>query len=706
MRKYSAILLIITMVLSGCSGKSTEQEDKNEMVLLSVELLKKVEPSLTAEDRDTLLSLTEDLDQADGDAKKLAALMLATDLSLAQLGMVKEETLLYLGAKALEGYPEHPLVLNNVASVLFEVGRNDDAISLYREAVKAAPDNPVFLCNLANAYINKGDFNTAEMYAKQSLSYDSEYTLAYQILTTVYLSRHQDMLAAEMMIKSVKNSFNDVSMHQFDSFISEVQSLDAEDDFPLLEGILDELYTIIKQQAVEEHGEIDTPEGQLQVKSFPKFETIEAFIKSGKDFTDQQDQFSKLMMESVKKGTKVAAATNAYLYGSSKTANGSLPIRVEMKQIYAFKIMTAYYKHKFKQELYPLLEKGYELESKYYEKMPELQAVLEEKSEEHLKKMEYHSNLAVDYVLANNEAAAEIEFAKAAEEGEKLQDAYREYYQSIAKNDQNYFRKYYNNKEEIYTTVKQISEEYWLRSGGMLKYISDEDVFHSLLAERDQIIYSQLYEAINGIGMQAEIFKINKETADSLAKEYHPEDTYVMKGISLNPNKVDPPLRKFKEKNEKKYEISLPFISFSYKDKELTVKLTTPISKHVWKENFGTGSYSTASAYGVNPALGVLAKVLLGNEKHQKLQEKAWHYGINVPDKLHDGKVGQYITRDVNGRIVDIGKYKVKESSMGIPGIDGAAVEFGHEYMRSYITGIVEVERSKSLSFMNLSVDD
>ena len=58
---------------------------------------------------------------------------------------------------AIKLMPHHPEPRNNLGLVLEAVGKLDDAISLYGEALDLQPDNPHMLGNLARARLRRGD---------------------------------------------------------------------------------------------------------------------------------------------------------------------------------------------------------------------------------------------------------------------------------------------------------------------------------------------------------------------------------------------------------------------------------------------------------------------------------------------------------------------------------------------------------------------
>lgn len=60
---------------------------------------------------------------------------------------------------AIKLMPHHPEPRNNLGLVLEEVGRLDEAVVIYNEALNLQPDNPQIIGNLARTRIRRGDKN-------------------------------------------------------------------------------------------------------------------------------------------------------------------------------------------------------------------------------------------------------------------------------------------------------------------------------------------------------------------------------------------------------------------------------------------------------------------------------------------------------------------------------------------------------------------
>ena len=148
---------------------------------------------------------------------------------------------------AVSAYP-HPLLLNNYAGMIREVSP-DDALFFYFTALSLEPRNPVILTNIAMSFLDRNDLGAARNYATQALSENPEFGPAFQVLTICHLRDGNSLLAAETLMKSARDCFDDLSVRLFDDYLEEVGNLDVSegDEYPLSEQQLEILYQIAKR---------------------------------------------------------------------------------------------------------------------------------------------------------------------------------------------------------------------------------------------------------------------------------------------------------------------------------------------------------------------------------------------------------------------------------------------------------------------------
>lgn len=700
MKRIVSIVLICSAVLCGCgsskntadnvSGAELKQADKKQIEEICSMLSKTSSERL---DDSTLNSWDEAFewyDEADEEAKKLTAMCIITDVALGQMGGYDRNSLLYLTEKALSAYPEHPLILANAGSVMFEAGYTDEAINLYLQSLAVSPGNPIVLTNLANCYLNKGEYSKAEQYAASSLAVDSEYSPAYQVLTSVHLENGDHILASETMIKSAKNCFDDVTMHQMDSFLQEVETLEPTDEFPLKEEIMEEFYEIMNQEGQAVLPGMDTPEQQLKLPDFPEVSTMDGLInmreefgKATNEWMDLRDKaFERLMENSSKMGEYIGQRS------LSSTSAAGVP---SLKQIYAFKILTSFYQHKLK-----VAENDFAVENDKITTDIEKQY---EKAEEKLPddiKMNNQWDSIEERALSG--AAPDAIWPEIREQFEDFDGYMEELIEADAKGSKQILelrRKYYNE-------VRQICEEYWLKAGGMLKYVGDEGTFESLCAMREFTVYNSMYVTIFDLDMLGMSYQFKNELSKKYKETFFPPEPAEIAGVGAAYFKVGeiekPPLPMFPEKSPSDWNFSVGFVSVESTTHEFKITVSTPFSNHSYRKNTYDGRVTTTRAYGINPVVGLGVKALMGDEKYRSVRDEIWNrYNLLIPYNPHEGAVGTYETMDSNKRIVDKGKYTLNEAGLQLAG--GLEANFSKETMRSFITGVTETSKSKNLSF-------
>ncbi len=704
MEKIISILLVLVMILTSCKASENVNVDEDEEVAVTNITFdkKKVEEvcniisknSSEKLDQGTIDSWDDafsEFDESDDEAKKLTALCIITEVSLGETGAYDRNSLLYLAEKALRAYPEHPLILSNAASILFGAGMVDEAIKLYEQSLAVSPNNPIVLTNLANCYLNKGDFGKAKQYASKSLSVDNEYSAAYQVLTSVHLEAGDHCLAVETMIKSAKNCFDDVTMSQMDSFLREVQLLEPSDEFPVKDGIIDEFYYMMNQDGEVCLPGMDTPESQLTLPDFPSVSTMDGLIGMREQFGKATSKWIELMQKAMNDSIEYSSKKAEFIdkRSSSSTVLRSVP---SLKQIYAFEILNSFYSHKLK-----VAQHNYDLKNdELFTDIEKQYADAEKNLPDGVKEQDIWETLEETASSGGMtpEAAWPI-----------IQDKFTyfdDYMKKIIEIDSKTSKQIIELRRDYYDEVKQICEEYWLKSGGMLKYVGDEGTFKYLCATRDFTIYGSMYLAVTGMDALGLSYKFKDELNKKFREIFFPTPPVEVAGIgagsfSAKENEM-PPLPMYPEKSPSDWNFSLGFISVESSTYEFKAVLSTPFSNHSYRKNTFDGRVTSTRAYGINPVAGLAIKKLMGEEKYRGLRDKIWNkYDILIPLNPEQGFVGTYQTRDSQNRVVDKGKYNLNEASIQLP--KGFEFSASKETMKSFITGVTETQKSKGLSF-------
>lgn len=462
------------------------------------------------------IKISEAYDKGNNEQKVELLLDLAKEMSLAQsYNRVTDKVLLKSG-EAVKKYP-HPLLLNNYASLLLGAGYAQDALFFYKEAEGQQPGNPMLLTNIANACLELDDFSAAEQYAKKALQVSNDYGPAYQVLTTIHLKNGNSELAAETMVKSARHCFNDITIYHFESFLSAVSELDPlEDEYPLKEEYIEELYKIATSNVDTRAADVssDTPGSQLSLKSFPQFgDLVEAYPILEEETTLLQGKLGKVNAEY----DKFYNAINEHFEDGPKPSKSVFPVIDNIRQIYTYNILNSYYDFRIRQ-----------IEERYREKLDDLQ-LEEEESLQKISDKYYEKKEQAEQ--DSDEAAGKILVELLTSLNGNQMPHISQYNNKLllgavldvecSKETYDTGNKYARGKIQLlqnqYNETKQLLEEYWLRIGGLIKYITDENVYQQICLERERYVYDIIGRPISELESMSNLLKYKKE--DISAKE-------------------------------------------------------------------------------------------------------------------------------------------------------------------------------------------
>lgn len=473
--KILKIIIIIislssTVFLSGCE----EQTVFNGKVESYNELTDKIDLIIASIGAENVAELpfAKEFEQLDPQARAETALYLAESMAIAQMFDLTTDEIIVLSGNAVKAFP-HPLLLNNYAALVLENGHVDDALYFLLLALNQQPDHPILLTNIANLYMELEDLAAAEVYATKALQTGGEFGPAYQVMTTVHLSKGNGELAAETMIKSARHVFNDVTIHHFESFLGAVNQLDpVKDDYPLDEVYLDELYEIAKSNVDtgDMNEGVDTPAGQLNIKPFPTFGSPEHLEKSKHFLIEEISKLEGAESEALSE----YLSYDSYSDYSEIEGDGIFPFEYNVRQKYAYKVLESYYTFKLKK----LLAQYEQLEEKIRYERADRYDVLGKNFDSNI---EAHTR---NKPALTEEAVREYHIKRY-----EIELNWRKAQYDVMKQDASTLLA---ESQRIYNESKQMLEEYWLKSGGLLKYIVDEELFGELNAKRKQIVYSNL----------------------------------------------------------------------------------------------------------------------------------------------------------------------------------------------------------------------
>mgnify|MGYP003088302732 CR=1 FL=1 len=133
-------------------------------------------------------------------------------------------------------------VYNNTGLLFFYKGDTRNALQYYQTAEKADTENVIILTNIAECFLELGEYAAARRYASRAITLEPEFGPAYQILTTLHLQEGNSILAAETLFKCARYYFSDVTASQFFSLKMALIETHADKDFNI-KGLLDKVFS-------------------------------------------------------------------------------------------------------------------------------------------------------------------------------------------------------------------------------------------------------------------------------------------------------------------------------------------------------------------------------------------------------------------------------------------------------------------------------
>ena len=477
------------------------------------------------------------------------ALGVAGDMAAAQLFGVYDPGLIKAGGLAVSVYP-HPLVLNNYASLLCNFSPID-ALFFYFGALEYEPENPVILCNIAFCYYDIGDLDSAIAYADIAIKNNPECGPAYQLKTLGHLRDGNSELATETLFKSARDCFDEMTMTLFEAYIDEVESFSPwwhghddieecrclwpeDDQFPITEVTLELLYEISRKYVDTEdiNPNVDTPSAQLNFAEYPAFGGAEDYMFS------IQDYWGELVNENYKESDKAIHKVweledkLGIPYGlGPKSEAETLQVQNNLRQYYAFKVLLEYYtflEEKLKADTMYSENRGIDfityktddLQRKFQADLksifiPNGDAIiaLREQGDERVKDLKkQYEDLSHEHEINCHHNMGPVDPAKCKSYDERFEALRKQIKETelrnaieIRKQKQVYMNEMYNvskayaqeiwdMNKDLYNAEKQIFEEFWLKAGGIMKYITDPDVME--LCENEREYFLRIYSDI------------------------------------------------------------------------------------------------------------------------------------------------------------------------------------------------------------------
>jgi len=475
----------------------------------------------------------------DWDATGEWAISVASDMATAAVFGDIPAGLMQAASLAVSVYP-HPLVFNNYAGLLID-SSPADALFFLLGALAYEPRNPIILSNVGMAYVGIGDYGAAKRYAQLALQSNPQCGQAYQILTLCHLKDNNSVLAAETLFKSTLDCIDDMTEMLFDSYFDAIGELNpTEDDFPINDIVLELMYETARKYVDTAHvnESKDSPTAQLTIKPYPVKgdgeRVLMAYPVHWMEYTNEQSTKSRKLERKIKDLEKTAI--------DKEGEDGSLVVMSNLRQYYAYLVLENYYKFQYSKTSYDW----------HYDKDKDTKrhrdAITQEEYDERLWRA-WHgcvteelgimkegadkiSELEKENEKLSKEAddvyEAAVERQKAAGLGPavvqrspahvpalgpifKRQDAIADeikeaklsyaiqfYSKRLASLStlyrlcKEYAEKVRDMDKAYYDENKQLMEEFWLKAGGILKYMTDPDMLEMCEQRREKFVLDRV----------------------------------------------------------------------------------------------------------------------------------------------------------------------------------------------------------------------
>jgi hypothetical protein len=478
------------------------------------------------------------------------ALDLASDMASATVFNCITPELMKAAGLAVSEYP-HPLVLNNYAGLL-RGDSPVDSLFFYFVALEMEPQNPIILTNIAMAYLDMGSLNTAIGYADEALRHNPECGPALQIKTIGHLKDGNSILAAETLFKSTRDSFDDMTILLFENYLEAVSELDPfEDDFPINDSLLEELYQMARKyvDTADVNESVDSPAAQLSMEGYPSsFSSAEDILLSLNDYGwALYDKHSKRIDELTDKIRDLRDKRDPRGGGPE-----TLTVINNKRQEYAYKVLESYYDFYYKKEYSKDVmnpndhnyhigphEIQYDIYDDFVKELKELWDHLRDSEEAIWEAMEndertmlnqeleigeqmsreredyYQNKKKLRYIgdsksgywheywdeadtkaheAATKRFSDEINRLSKEIEKRRLTGRIEFYEKTLVDMDAVYnLVKHYasmlmEKDRDWYYKSKQILEEFWLKAGGLIKYMTEDDLLELCEAQREKFV--------------------------------------------------------------------------------------------------------------------------------------------------------------------------------------------------------------------------
>lgn len=395
---------------------------------------------------------------------------------------------LALLAAAAEGNPLDPTIVNNMACALRSQGHLEDSLKLLSYAHKLAPADIDILINLGNTNLDMGNVEHANLWFRSVLDFDNDYGPAHEGLMLCYIAEQNYRVAMRHMIKAAKNCYSPSIQKVYDKIRYLEDYEDIRDDVLKGFSMADIAETYQRRRNDGGMDNVDVPVNQLRIPSFPAYPTAEVFmanIKNTNDFAmslinpglDQLKELDKMLKS-------VEGLLNSFqsggLGGLLKSMKDQGLVDTEQQENSGIEDGNLTLSLSYEREQFTMSLLGDYLDMKVEELTKDMNEAISNTENDPLMDMLERSDREIKS-RGDNEQAWLSAMANNWGNSFALSN------DTIHANQVNlnqHLDAFYRAVIPAYNNLKPELEEYWLRTGGIVKYVGDEQLFQALCLER------------------------------------------------------------------------------------------------------------------------------------------------------------------------------------------------------------------------------
>lgn len=414
------------------------------------------------------------IEQASSDVANIAAILSVYGYDKLALALL---------ASATEGNPLDAVIVNNLACAIRAEGQLQDAYKLLSYANKLDPSNVDVLINLGNTCLDMEDLDRANAWFRSVLDIDNDYGPAHEGLMLCYMAEKNYAVAMRHMIKAAKECFTPAIQKVYDKirYLENYEDIRKQvlKDFPMSEIAK----TYQRRRGTQVEG-VDEPANTLKVPAFPTYPDALTFIANVSsmhefamsilspalseleevlEIVKQAEQLFDSFQSDGLKGLLQTIESSGMVGSDSEAGsdNPSFPVASD-REVFTITLLGDYLDMKvdeYMDEMNEAMETGYD--------DPILQ--ISDRTEREFNSRGESKEAWISAVINNRGNSFTLSNKTINENKVSINQHIDTFYRAVI---------------PAYNGIKPELEEYWLRTGGIIKYVGDTNMFESLSRER------------------------------------------------------------------------------------------------------------------------------------------------------------------------------------------------------------------------------